>query len=54
VTMKESFDDYREVKGLRIPFTAVVRRENAVMIERTITDVQVNVTLPPTFFQKVQ
>ena len=54
VTMKESFDDYREVTGLRIPFTAVVRRENAVMIERTITDVQVNVTLPPTFFQKVQ
>ena len=54
VTVKESFDDYREVKGLRIPFTAVVRRENAVMIERTITDVQVNVTLPPTFFQKVQ
>jgi hypothetical protein len=54
VTMKESFDDYRDVKGLRIPFTAVVRRDNAVMIERTITDVQVNVTLPPAFFQKVQ
>jgi hypothetical protein len=54
VTVKESFDDYREVKGLRIPFTAVVRRDNAVLLERTLTDVQINVTLPPTFFQKVQ
>ena len=26
----------------RIPFTAVVRRDNAVMIERTITDVQIH------------
>jgi len=42
------------VKGIRIPFTAVVRRDNAVMLERTLTDVQVNVTFPPTFFQKVQ
>jgi hypothetical protein len=54
VTVKESFDDYREVKGLRIPFTAVVRRDNAVMLERTLTDVQINVTFPPRFFQKVQ
>jgi len=53
-TMKESFDDYRSVGGVRIPFTAVVRRDNAVMLERTITDVQINVTFPPTFFQKVQ
>ncbi|MBP1604291.1 MAG: Peptidase inactive domain protein, partial [Acidobacteria bacterium] len=53
-TMKESFDDYRSVGGVRIPFTAVVRRDNAVMLERTITDVQINVTFPPAFFQKVQ
>lgn len=54
VTVKESFDDYRDVAGIRIPFTAVVRRDNAVLLERTLTDVQINVTLPPTFFQKVQ
>jgi hypothetical protein len=54
VTVRESFDDYREVKGLRIPFTAVVRRDNVVMLERTLTDVQVNVTFPPAFFKKVQ
>ena len=54
VTVRESFDDYRDVKGIRIPFTAVVRRDNAVMFERTITDVQVNVAFPPKFFLKVQ
>jgi zinc protease len=54
VTVKESFADYRDVKGIRIPFTAVVRRENAVMLERTLTDVQINVTFPPALFKKVQ
>jgi hypothetical protein len=52
--VRETFDDYREVKGIRIPFTAVVRRDYAVMLERTLIDVQVNVTFPPTFFKKVQ
>jgi hypothetical protein len=54
VTVRESFDDYRDVKGIRFPFTAVVRRENAVLLERTLTDVQLNVAFPPTFFQKIQ
>jgi len=54
VTVKESFDDYREVKGIRVPFTAVVWRDNAVMLERTLTDVQINVTFPPSLFQKVR
>jgi len=52
--VKESFDDYREVKGIRVPFTAVVWRDNAVMLERTLTDVQINVTFPPSLFQKVR
>jgi zinc protease len=54
VTVRESFDDYRDVQGIRFPFTAVVRRENAVLLERTLTDVQLNVAFPPTFFQKIQ
>jgi hypothetical protein len=54
MTVRESFGGYREVKGIRIPFTAVVRRDNAVLFERTITDVQINVAFPPTFFLKVQ
>ena len=54
VTVRETFDDYRDVKGIRIPFTAVVRREDAVLLERALTDVQLNVAFPPTFFQKIQ
>ena len=54
VAIRESFDDYREVKGIKIPFTAVVRRDNAVMVERSITDLQINVAFPPAFFRKVQ
>jgi zinc protease len=53
-TVKETFDGYREVTGIRIPYTAVVWRDNAVMLERTLTDVQVNVAFPPTFFRKIQ
>ena len=54
MTVRESFDDYRGVAGIRIPFTAVVRRDNAVILDRTITDVQINVTFPPGFFLKVK
>ena len=52
-TVKESFGNYRDVKGIQVPFTAVVRRENAVMLERTLTDVQMNVTFPPALFEKL-
>jgi zinc protease len=53
-TVRESYADYRDVKGVKIPFTAVVRRDDAVMLERTITDVQINVTFAPGFFEKGQ
>jgi RES domain-containing protein len=54
VTIKESYADYRDVKGVKIPFTAVVRRDDIVMLERTISDVQINVTFPARFFEKGQ
>jgi len=53
-TMTESFDDFRSVKGVQFPYMAVVRRDAALVLERKLTDVQVNVTFPPAFFQKVQ
>jgi hypothetical protein len=53
-TMTESFDDFHTVTGVQFPYTAVVRRDAALVLERTLTDVQVNVTFPPAFFQKVQ
>ena len=54
VTIRESYADYRDVKGVKVPFTAVVRRDDVVMLERTLTDVQINVTFPPRFFEKGQ
>jgi hypothetical protein len=54
VTITERYADYRDVKGVKIPFTAVVRRDDALMLERTITDVQINVVFPPRFFEKGQ
>jgi len=53
-TMTESFDDFRPVKGVQFPYSAVVRRDAALVLERTLFDVQVNVTFPPKFFQKIQ
>jgi len=53
-TVTESFDDFRPVKGVQFPYTAVVRRDAALVLERRLTDVQVNVTFPPAFFQKIQ
>ena len=54
VTIRESYADYRDVKGVKIPFTAVVRRDDTVMLERALTDVQINVTFPARFFEKGQ
>jgi len=54
VTITESFDDFRPVKGVQIPYTAVIRRESSLVLERSLTDVQINVTFPPAFFQKIQ
>ncbi len=53
-TTVEEFDDYRAVDGLWVPFKAVVRRESAPLLERTITRLQVNAALPPGIFTKPQ
>jgi hypothetical protein len=54
VTMTEAFDDYRPVHGVWFPYSAVVKRDAALVLERRLFDVQVNVTFPPTFFRKIQ
>jgi outer membrane lipoprotein-sorting protein len=54
VTMTETFDDYRFVHGVQFPYSAVVKRDAALVLERRLFDVQVNVTFPPTFFRKIQ
>ena len=53
-TITESFGDIRPVGGIRFPFTTVVRRDSMLVLERTVTSVEVNVTLAPTLFDKLQ
>ena len=45
----ETYDDYREVSGLRIAFHARVEREG-MTIDRKVTSVYVNVALPAAAF----
>ena len=43
-----------EVAAAVVYATDVIGLDDVVVLERTITDAQVNVTLPPRFFEKVQ
>jgi hypothetical protein len=48
----ETFDDFREVAGVQYPFRATTRRENAPLLERTITALTLNPPLDPRLFEK--
>ncbi|MCX6552023.1 MAG: pitrilysin family protein [Acidobacteria bacterium] len=48
----ETYDDFRLVDGLLVPFSAVVRLGAVPILERTLTDYRVNVELDPAIFQK--
>jgi hypothetical protein len=50
----EEFSDFRQVAGLWFPFIAVTRRENAPMLERTVTELKLNVPVEPDTFRKPQ
>jgi hypothetical protein len=54
VTITESFDDFRFVAGVAMPYVAVVRRDSVLVLERTLLEIQVNETFSPTFFDKLQ
>jgi hypothetical protein len=53
-TTTETFGDFREVASLHVPFRAVIWRDNTPVLERTILAFDINVTFPPSFFQKPQ
>ncbi len=53
-TTTETFGDFREVAGLQVPFRAVIWRDQTPVLERTIRAFDINVTFPPSFFQKPQ
>ncbi|HSC29854.1 MAG TPA: pitrilysin family protein [Vicinamibacterales bacterium] len=49
---EETFSDYRDVDGVQVAFKAVVRREGAPRVERSVTHCAFNVQLPPSVFAR--
>jgi zinc protease len=52
VATEEWYSDYREVDGIQVAFRTVIRRGEAVILERTLTTVHVNVTLDEQTFKR--
>jgi hypothetical protein len=49
--VEETFSDYREVEGVRIPFRGT-RKIGTQSVERQSTDVKVNVPIEPSLFKR--
>jgi zinc protease len=49
---EEIFSDYRVVEGVSVPFSATVRRGGMVLLERQLTNVQINAPIEATLFAK--
>ncbi len=49
---EEAFSDFRDVAGLQVPFTAVVRKGGNVTLRRRVRSVEYNVPLDPALFSR--
>jgi zinc protease len=52
VDTEEEFSDFRDVSGLKVPFSAVIRVAGEVTVRRTLHSVEYNVPLDPTLFSR--
>jgi zinc protease len=50
--VEERLGDYRTVDGVQIPYSAVIRREGTVVMERTVRSVELNIPLDAALFTK--
>lgn len=50
--MEETYSDYRDVKGLKVPFKTVISSGGVPYVERVVQDVQYNVPLDRSLFVK--
>jgi hypothetical protein len=50
--VEESFSGYRAVDGVELPFSAVVTRQGATVMQRAIRTVELNVSLDAALFRK--
>jgi hypothetical protein len=51
-SMEETYSDYRAVDGVQVAFKAVIRRNGAPFLERTVQTIEFNVPLDPGLFAK--
>jgi hypothetical protein len=51
VPTEESYSDYRVIDGIQVAFKTVVRRGEAVILERTLTEVKLSAPVDETLFQ---
>jgi zinc protease len=52
--VEETFSDYRDVDGIKVPFTAELTHNGRVVLTRTITDVTFNAPVDPQLFTRPQ
>ena len=52
IQAEESFSDYREVDGIKVPFTAELSHNGRPVLTRTLTDVTFNAPVDPKLFEK--
>ncbi len=52
VNVEEIYSNYRDVNGLKVPFTTEVRRDGAPAVHRTLRTFEFNVSLDPAVFNK--
>jgi zinc protease len=52
VTVEEIYSNYRDVNGLKVPFTTEVRRDGAPAVQRTLRKFEFNVPVDSALFSK--
>ena len=52
LNVEEIYSNYRDVKGLQVPFTTELRRDGAAAVHRTLRTFDFNVAVDPGLFEK--
>jgi hypothetical protein len=52
VKVEEIYSNYRDINGLKVPFTTEVRRDGAPAVQRTLRKFEFNVPVDSALFNK--
>ncbi len=52
VPTEESYSDYRPVDGIQVAFHTLVRRGEAIIVERTLSELKINAPVEPSLFKR--